>query len=129
MAKLTSKKKRAALFAQQEQCCALCEEYLSSSKDMCYDEKQNSLLCRRCTLFVRACRTSNERGVTFVDIVDYEENTPQDIPVLKTERRQCVEDGRFLYTDPDGGKRRYKDWDEYLKHHPEYAEAEERLNG
>lgn len=127
MAKLTSKKKRAALFAQQEQCCALCEEYLPSSKDMCYDEKQNSLLCRRCTLFVRACRTSNERGVTFVDIVGYEESSPQDIPVLKTERRQCVEDGRLQYNGPDG-KRPYVDWVEALALHPDWAEAEDQLN-
>ena len=128
MAKLTSKKKRAALLEQQDNCCALCNTLLLKSRDCCYDSAHNTFLCRRCTMFVFTYRGMAEHGLTFADLVAYEEQPPQEHAVVKSDRRVCVETGRVLYTEPSGTTRPYTDWAEALAIHPDWAEAEAVLN-
>lgn len=128
MARLINKKKRDALLNRQDQCCTLCKNTLPDSKSACYDAKSNTLTCRRCALYINSVRTGFDNGITFETFVAFEEQTPQENPALKTDRRQCVEDGRLLYDDPDGPGRPYRDWKEALVLNPSWAEAEERLN-
>lgn len=123
-----NKTKRTAVLDQQDSECALCEQHLAGTKNARHDKKLNWMLCPACMLLISNVRTSQERGVTFKMIVDYESRESQEDPVVKSDRRKCVEDGRVSYREPNGTYRRYESWDEACRLHSDWAAAEERLN-
>ena len=130
MPKLTNKKKRQALLDQQDHRCGLCGAELSNSKNSCYDDQHNTFNCRSCAQFINVSRSLFARGVTFEMLIAYEEREPQSVAPVKSDRRLCVEEGRLLYDGPNNvpGGRRFLDWAEALDVHPEWAEAERKLN-
>lgn len=106
-----NKTERKAILTEQNNCCPCCSRPLSlDTRQTAYDEKKNTIICRKCAFFVFNFRHMEPC------FVEYEASQPRPSP--KSEAQRAVEAGRVVNTVT--GKP-YASWAEALDEHPNWA--------